>query len=340
MRLIDKTDADFDDYVVQSGRPALVVFWAPWSAPDRMMMPVIEEFADHFDTTLAVIRVNVDDCPRTAKQYQVRVVPTMLIFDDGEPRDRLVGVQPLQQLIEMARPYARPVGEPTSDTEILGIASVEGRLRVVALLQDGSYRFVDQTSKLHGLLYHISADDIALRNAVEEFERMINDPELKEKDFQDFFETYPEFILNEDYKEAHPHVVLHRDEGDLIPDFFLEPINTDHLCDILDIKTPAARVFTIKKNRPRFSAAVLDGIAQLREYQGYFDDLEARRRVESEYGLVAYKPRLFLIIGKRGSVDPFAVKRMEQGFSDVSVRTYDDILKRMEAKLLRYRRDN
>jgi hypothetical protein len=69
------------------------------------------------------------------------------------------------------------------------------------------------------------------------------------------------------------------DEGDLIPDFLLQPFNSPRFCDVLDIKTPAASVMVLQKNRERFSSAVWDGVAQLRRYAEYFDDPRLRHRV-------------------------------------------------------------
>ena len=65
--------------------------------------------------------------------------------------------------------------------------NLDGCLRVVALLEDGSYHFLDDTSRLHGILYHVSLSALTVTKAVDEFEKMINDSALKEKDFQDFY---------------------------------------------------------------------------------------------------------------------------------------------------------
>ena len=147
---------------------------------------------------------------------------------------------------------------------------------------------------------------------------MVNDSRAMEQDFQKFFEVHPQFILNEDYKQVHPQVVLTRDEeGPLIPDFMLEPVESSRLCDLLEIKRPAAPVFILKKRRVRFSAAVAEGRAQLLEYSRYFDEKKHQERVYREYGLRCWRPRMFLIIGRLGSVDAFQRRFVETAVEDL-----------------------
>ena len=131
----------------------------------------------------------------------------------------------------------------------------------------------------------------------------MNDPNAKEQDFQDFFERNPDFILNDEYKKAHPHIVLTKDEGEsLIPDFVLEPVDQNSLCDLLELKLPTVPIFVLQKRRMRFSAAVLEACAQLREYSNFFEEEKYRKIINERYGLLTYRPKMFVIIGRRGVI--------------------------------------
>jgi hypothetical protein len=88
----------------------------------------------------------------------------------------------------------------------------------------------------------------------------------------------------------------------------------------------------LKKNRFRFSAAVTEAVAQLREYGLFFDEAANRRRIEEEYGLLAYKPRLFLVLGRRAKVSPIEARKVQLDLPGVTLRTYDDVLERMKRR--------
>ena len=75
--------ANFPPDVLNSSKPVLVDFWAPWCGPCRVLTPTIEELAIEFDGQATVGKVNVDDNPRLAAQYGIRSIPTMLLFQKG-----------------------------------------------------------------------------------------------------------------------------------------------------------------------------------------------------------------------------------------------------------------
>lgn len=89
------TDATFQREVLESnGRPVLLDCWAPWCGPCRMVGPIMERLAAESDGRYRVAKLNVDENPRTAAQFQIQSIPTMLIFKNGKLVDRLVGAQP------------------------------------------------------------------------------------------------------------------------------------------------------------------------------------------------------------------------------------------------------
>ena len=223
----------------------------------------------------------------------------------------------------------------SSEDDQLALALIDGRVRLVSLTPDGEYRFIDAAQTLHSILYVVASETIAFQRAVEEFESLINDPKVKEQDCQSFFERNPDFILNDEYRQAHAHLSLGNNEGEqLIPDFVLEPINQNALCDLMELKLPTAQAFVLKKSRMRFSAAVLEACAQLRVYNRYFDEEHNRKNFEDAYpGLRAFKPKMFVIIGLQGNVDPFARRDMQNDLPNLVLHTYDEVLARMKWKV-------
>lgn len=89
------TDATFAGEVLGArGMPVLVVFWAEWCGPCRMVAPVLEELAAESGGSYRIVKLNVDENPQTAAQYQIRSIPALYIFKDGQVVERLVGAQP------------------------------------------------------------------------------------------------------------------------------------------------------------------------------------------------------------------------------------------------------
>ena len=85
------TDADWEARVLADDVPVLVDFWAPWCAPCRNVEPVVRDLAARYAGRLTVARLNVDEQPRAAGRYDVLSLPTLILFRDGEPVERLAG---------------------------------------------------------------------------------------------------------------------------------------------------------------------------------------------------------------------------------------------------------
>ena len=96
------TTANFNEEVLQSDIPVLVDFWASWCMPCKMLSLVIEELAEEADG-YKVGKVNVDEEPELARQYNVMSIPTVLVFKGGQVVKQSVGVQPKEALEDMVR---------------------------------------------------------------------------------------------------------------------------------------------------------------------------------------------------------------------------------------------
>ncbi|MCL4126981.1 UNVERIFIED_CONTAM: hypothetical protein GTU68_022488 [Idotea baltica] len=91
---IEITDTNFEQEVLKSDKPVLIDFWAAWCGPCRAIAPVIEELAGEYDGQVSIGKLDVDANPQTSMKYNVRSIPTLLIFKNGEMVDKLVGVAP------------------------------------------------------------------------------------------------------------------------------------------------------------------------------------------------------------------------------------------------------
>ena len=85
------TDQSFDQEVLQSQEPVLVDFWAAWCAPCRMLAPTIDQVAGDYAGKAKIVKLNVDDNVETSGRYNIRGIPTLLLFKDGEVKDQIVG---------------------------------------------------------------------------------------------------------------------------------------------------------------------------------------------------------------------------------------------------------
>ncbi|NEB79688.1 thioredoxin [Streptomyces sp. SID14478] len=96
----DVTDADFDEQVLESGRPVLVEFTAQWCGPCRQLAPVLKSIAQEEAERLDVVAIDVDANPETAVKYGVLSMPTLMVFKDGQPVWSRVGARPKRRLLE------------------------------------------------------------------------------------------------------------------------------------------------------------------------------------------------------------------------------------------------
>jgi len=90
--VIEISDGNFDKFVLQSKTPVLVDFWAAWCAPCSVLAPRLEAIAEKRANSARFAKLNVDDSPTVAKRYGIRGIPTLILFQDGEEMERLVGV--------------------------------------------------------------------------------------------------------------------------------------------------------------------------------------------------------------------------------------------------------
>ncbi len=103
MDLIKLNADNFDKEVLEADKPVLVDFWAPWCGPCQVLGPIIENIAEELGEKAKVGKLNVDENQQLAGKYEVRGIPTVIVFKDGEPTKRMVGIQPKEDYLESVK---------------------------------------------------------------------------------------------------------------------------------------------------------------------------------------------------------------------------------------------
>jgi len=104
-KALEVTDVTFDQEVKNSDLPVVVDFWAPWCGPCRKLAPVIDEIAEEFQGRVKVVKLNTDENLRTAQEYSISGIPSILVFKNGVAEERLVGLMQKSALVNSIEKY-------------------------------------------------------------------------------------------------------------------------------------------------------------------------------------------------------------------------------------------
>ncbi len=100
MAVVNITNANFKEEVLESDRKVLVDFWAPWCGPCRMVSPIVDEIAEE-NSAVKVAKINIDEQPQLASQYGVMSIPTLMVFENGDVADKAVGARNKAFILQM-----------------------------------------------------------------------------------------------------------------------------------------------------------------------------------------------------------------------------------------------
>jgi len=99
--ILEVGDSSFEAEVLQSDKPVLVDFWAPWCGPCRAIAPIVEKLAEAFGDKVKFTKCNDDENPATPTKYGIKSIPTLIFFKDGEIQDKVIGIVAKSRLEEM-----------------------------------------------------------------------------------------------------------------------------------------------------------------------------------------------------------------------------------------------
>lgn len=101
----DINDSTFESEVLGSEVPVVVDFWAPWCGPCRKLSPILDEVSEELKEKIKVVKINTDENLKTAKEYSIIGLPSLLIFKNGQAVERLVGLMPKSSIISNIEKY-------------------------------------------------------------------------------------------------------------------------------------------------------------------------------------------------------------------------------------------
>ena len=100
MAIVNITNANFKEEVLDSDKKVLVDFWAPWCGPCRMVSPIVDEIAQE-NSAIKVAKINIDEQPQLASHYGVMSIPTLMVFENGEVANKAVGARNKSFILQM-----------------------------------------------------------------------------------------------------------------------------------------------------------------------------------------------------------------------------------------------
>jgi thioredoxin len=102
---VKKQFSSFNELLFGSDVPVLVDFYATWCGPCQMMVPILEKVNAQLKGRLQVVKIDTDKYPQLASQYQVHALPTLVLFKNGQPVDRIEGVLPVEQIVQRLQSF-------------------------------------------------------------------------------------------------------------------------------------------------------------------------------------------------------------------------------------------
>lgn len=276
----------------------------------------------------------------TIEAYETAGDPAIAIYDDWapgiEPKHAITGFVPHTSTDHIRGQLERAIdaveGYLLLRLREQRIELTQRELRLLDVQYDRDLGVSDAEGRALLELIHIrQSRDVSELGALRAFQDLVESAGVSERELQEFFEEWPEFLTAEQLVDARPHIVLEGPTA-LIPDFAIQ-IAGDPFYDLLELKRPDARLITGGR-RSQLARAASAGLAQLRFYRDALADPSVARRVNERYRLEFFKPRLHLVIGRSALADARGLRRSFDGLGPGErVTTYDQLIHLARARL-------
>ncbi len=270
-----------------------------------------------------------DPVPKTLEDSIKHLSANIIHLDDREE-------QAFEEIRQILHNYLQHLLNELEDLGFL-VAYDHGRFRIGPALTpkrgiEGYYYYgPGDKRERRNSLFTVDRDLYGISYEVEQFEALINNPNVSEQELQKFFEDHPHFLIGSNLAKPIPHPRFADMHGNLlIPDFVLKPVVAEQRhtkWEVLDLKLPSATLLSGPARHRGFSTAVAKAITQLRNYGDYFQNPDNSATVKSVLGHALRYPRLAVIIGRlpsQGQLEEFEKAQSREPY--VRLVTYDEIL--------------
>jgi thioredoxin 1 len=141
---VNATDKNFNTHIQNSDKLVLVEFWASWCGACKKLQSTIHQISHEFANNLKVVKVNIDDCPKTSKNFEIKAFPTLMLFKNGKHLDTQVGALPKNTLIEWIngtndmlneQEFVQILPDDINDQDPVQISTVEEQKNQVGLVE-------------------------------------------------------------------------------------------------------------------------------------------------------------------------------------------------------------
>lgn len=207
-----------------------------------------------------------------------------------------------------------------------------GRLETSIELPDGIIYFPDGTA--FNASYYVPSKYSKWEKILKHLDDLINNPNVKEKELQDFIEEYPELIIDDNYTNLIPQATIITDRQEpWNADFILTPIDSVNFSRIIELKLPKEKIsLNSKSGHNDFSKKLFKAIRQLKDYHDAFNSINTCQRFKEKYGVDIFKPDLQLIYGRRSSItDSKEYLRFQRSMS-IEIKDWDTWLNELRIK--------